>query len=136
MKILLILLMNIPMLTHFTYCQSRATSKIYLFNFTRSLQPAISAQSAVKIKASGRVGHTLVETDMDSVGLVSPGGQTVYLLVEPGKTYYYGHGIGSFMCQEMSANAFWLSVAAESRSYRHYSITKKSGVIEIKEDNH
>ena len=85
-----------------------------------------------RIRASGRVGHTLIETDMDSLGLVSPGGRTVYLLVEPDKTYYYGHGIGNFMCQEMSANAFWLSVAAESRSFRHYSISKKSGVIELK----
>ena len=136
MKILLLFLVNIALLSQYAYSQSRAISKIYLFNFTRSLQPAISTPSALLIRASGRVGHTLIETDMDSLGLVSPGGRTVYLLVEPGKTYYYGHGIGSFMCQELSANAFWLSVAAESRTYRHYSITKRSGVSEIKEDNH
>ena len=136
MRILLIFLVNIALLSQDTYGQSRTISKIYLFNFIRSLQPALLAPSALLIKASGRVGHTLIETDMDSLGLVSPGGRTVYLLVEPGKTYYYGHGIGSFMCQEMSANAFWLSVAAESRTYRHYSITKQSGVSEVKEDNH
>jgi hypothetical protein len=133
MRILLVFLLNITLLSQYTYCQIRAISKIYLFNFTRSLEPA---PSAVQIRASGRVGHTLIETDMDSLGFVSPGGQTVYLLVEPGKTYYYGHGIGSFMCQEMSANAFWLSVAAESRTYRHYSITKQAGVIEVREDKH
>ena len=132
MKLISVFLLSIALLSYSAFSQTQAVSKIYLFNPNRSLQPAISLPSAFRIEPTSRVDYTILETDTDSLAFISPGNQLVYLLVEPGKSYYYGLSDNNFLYQEVSANAFWLSVAAVSKSVRRYSITKKSGVVEIK----
>ena len=136
MRLLLICLVSISLFSQRSFAQAQIARKVYIFNPNRSIQPAVSSHLALQIRAIGGIGYTLIETDMDSLALISPSGQTVYLLLEPGKTYYFGQVYDSFLYQEITANAFWLSVAASSRSHRHYSITKRSGVVELKEGNH
>lgn len=135
MRFLFIFLLGTVLFAFPSQAQFQAVSKIYIVNPNRSLRPATAARSALEIKPVLGTGYTLIETDMDSLALISPRGQTVYLLVEPGKTYYYGQDYNSFLFQDISPNAFWLSVAAGSGSYRHYSITRKSGLVELKQSN-
>ncbi|GAB3743492.1 hypothetical protein GCM10028816_53880 [Spirosoma lituiforme] len=131
MRLLLIVLITFGCSTQLLKGQTRPTTKLYLYNPYVNLHLAIDPDNVLKTASGTKIGYVLIETDSDSLGLKDPSGQLVYLVLELGKTYYYGYDFRSITYKEMSPNAFWLSVAAWSRYHYHYSITKQSGVIKI-----
>ena len=80
MRLLFVSLMSTILLTHKSYAQSQAISKVYIFNPSRSLQPAIAPKSVLRIKPIRGTGYTLIETDTHSLAFINPKGQAVYLL--------------------------------------------------------
>lgn len=116
------------------YGQDRSTTKVYLYNyFGADIRTAIAPGNPLKTSLGNRVGYVLIETDMDSLGLLTSGNQTVYLRFSPGKTYYYMNTGHVYAYKEATANEFWLTIAGlyNSKFYRRYSITTKSGLVQI-----
>ena len=132
MRLLLTILITLSLSNSRVHGQrTRLLSKLYIYNSYNDYQLEIAPNNLLKIGSRRKVGYAYIETDLDSLGFKDPTGQTVYLIVEPGKYYYYGYEYQTTAYKEMSANAFWLSVATFSKYHRHYSITRKAGVVEI-----
>lgn len=77
------------------------------------------------------MGYTLIETDQDNLGLILANGQVTFLHCEVGKSYYYVLQKGdNFGFHDLSANAFWLTMATQHvKRYKHYIITRKAGIV-------
>lgn len=113
--------------------QNSPLAKIYIgiFGISNNLRTTLDPNFELDISIKNRVGYTLVEIDQDSLGLILANGQVVFLQCEAGKSYYYLDQKGdSFGFRELSANAFWLTMATQNvKRYNHYIITKKTGIF-------
>ncbi|GAB4047914.1 hypothetical protein GCM10028810_32640 [Spirosoma litoris] len=112
----------------YSYGQQQKLAKIYLGNPVYDIMTSLDPTTILKLGSHSRAGYGLIETDLDSIGLVLSRSRIVYLRVEPGKSYYYLAEHGAY--KDISENAFWLSMSAlDGNWYRHYILTRKSGVV-------
>ena len=117
------------------FSQNRPT-KIYLFSLPSSrLITTSNPDDAIKINKC-----TLIETNLDSLGLELLPEKKVYFHLEPGRTYYYhkiltnGSGIGTGVLSECTEQEFWLNVYYVGiGTYRHYFLDKQSGLKLLEE---
>jgi hypothetical protein len=111
-------------------------TKIYLFSLPSSkLVTTSNPDDPIKINKC-----TLLETNLDSLGLELLPEKKVYLHLEAGRTYYYhkiltnGSGIGTAIISECTEQEFWLNVYYVGiGTYRHYFLDKQSGLKLLEE---
>lgn len=124
---------SIPM-----FSQNRST-KIYLFSLPSSRLTTMSnPDTPIKINKC-----TLLETNLDSLGLDLLQEKKVYLHFEAGRTYYYTKIItngsangGSPILSECTEQEFWLNAYFVGMgTYRHYFLDKESG-LKLLEEKH
>ncbi|AEI48378.1 hypothetical protein [Runella slithyformis] len=112
------------------------TTKIYFFSLPSSkLVTTSNPEDPIKINKC-----TLLETNLDSLGLELLSEKKVYLPLEAGRTYYYhkiltnGSGIGTAIVSECTEKEFWLNVYyVGAGTYRHYFLDKQSGLKLLEE---
>ncbi|GAB4028928.1 hypothetical protein [Spirosoma koreense] len=110
--------------------QNRPYTKLYLGSPASDLRTTLDPSTPLNVGAKNRAGYTLLETDLDSLGLILANNKTVFLKLEPGKTYYYYNLFGGY--RDISENAFWLTVSTFTGGrYRHYILSQKSGITQV-----
>lgn len=115
------------------------TTKIYLFFLPSGrLTTTSNPDNPIRINKC-----TLLETNMDSLGLEMMQDKKVYLHFEAGRTYYYqkiitnasGNG-GTAVLSECTEQEFWFNAYFSGvGTYRHYFLDKQSG-LKLLEEKH
>ncbi|GAB4015950.1 hypothetical protein [Spirosoma koreense] len=137
MKVVAIVLYLLVSYTHQIAGQSQPTAKVYFYCLP-SNSLIITQAPDKKIK----IGNcTLLETNIDSIGIELTRGKIVYLHFELGKSYYYQRILSSLnnirstgALISSTEEAFWLSTYFSGMgTYRHYFLDTKSGLRLIEE---
>ncbi|MPR33626.1 hypothetical protein [Salmonirosea aquatica] len=137
MKTPFLILLNL-FLIGAAFGQKQATTKLYFFSDpSAQLFTVSNPNEPILINQC-----TLVETNLDSLGLKIFKNRIVYIHLEPGQTYYFRRIISSH--ESMLATAtlsacseedFWLNgYFAGMRTYRHYFLGKDSGLKLLAEE--
>lgn len=111
-------------------------TKIYIFSLPSGrLITTSNPDDPIKINKC-----TLLETNLDSLGLELMPEKKVYLHLEAGRTYYYhkiltsASGTGTAILSECTEHEFWLNVYFVGiGTYRHYILDKQSGLKLLEE---
>ena len=117
--------------------QSRISTKIYFYSL-----PANSLLTSANPDKPIRIGKcTLLETNLDSLGLDLLKDKRIYIHFVPGQTYYYRNIITAFstvggtaILSACSEQEFWLNVYFLGiGTYRHYLLDRQVGLKLIEE---
>lgn len=111
------------------FSQNKLT-KIYLFSLPSArLTTTSNPDEPIKINKC-----TLLETNLDSLGLELMPEKKVYLHLEAGRTYYYHKILPNGILSECTEHEFWLNVYFIGiGTYRHYLLDKQSGLKLVEE---
>jgi hypothetical protein len=131
MRSYFLILLNVFLIAA-AFGQEKAATKLYffsdpsaqLFTVSNPNEPIIINQC------------TLVETNLDSLGLRIFKNKTVYIPLKPGQTYYFRRLVSSHesllataTLSACSEEDFWLNgYFSGMRTYRHYFLGKDSGL--------
>ena len=137
MKTSLLILLNL-FLIGAAFGQKQAMTKLYFFSDpSAKLFTVSNPNDPIIINQC-----TLVETNLDSLGLKIFKNKTVYIPLKPGQTYYFRRIISSH--QSLLATAtlsacseedFWLNgYFSGMRTYHHYFLDKDSGLKLLAEE--
>ncbi|UFH53675.1 hypothetical protein [Spirosoma sp. KNUC1025] len=125
-------------LTGTAFGQKKSVTKLY-FYCDPSTELSTVANSGNPIRISR---CTLVETTLDSLGLKIFKNRTIYIPLQPGRTYYFRRIISSYatvnapaILSACSEEDFWLNgYFSGMGTYRHYFLDKDSGLKLLAEE--
>ena len=117
--------------------QKQTTTKLYFYSDpSTELSTVANPTEPIIINQC-----TLVETNLDSLGLKIFKNKTVYIPLKPGQTYYFRRVITSHASlatatlSACSEEDFWLNgYFSGMRTYRHYFLGKDSGLKLLAEE--
>ena len=131
MKTSLIILFNL-FLIGTALGQKKGATKLYFYcDPSTELSTVANPSDPIKINRC-----TLVETNLDSLGLKIFKNKTIYIPLKPGQSYYFRRIISNYSTvnatitlSACSEEEFWLNgYFSNMGTYRHYFLDKDSGL--------